>query len=80
MSSTKKATKAEIAAEVLATVSLDGLKTIERIAKALANDRSGKLLGIFKTHVDFWEGHMERTLRARGLSGRRARWPEHVAP
>jgi hypothetical protein len=41
--------------EVLAEVSLDELKTIERIAKALAGDKSGVLLETVKKHVDFWE-------------------------
>jgi hypothetical protein len=41
--------------ELLSTISLDELKIIERIAKALANDGSGKLLGVFKANVGFWE-------------------------
>jgi len=41
--------------EVLAEVSLNELNTIERIAKALAGDKSGVLLGTVKKHVDFWE-------------------------
>jgi len=40
---------------VLAEVSLDELKTIKRIAKALAGDKSGALLKTVKKHVDFWE-------------------------
>jgi hypothetical protein len=47
--------------EVLATVSLDELKTIERIAKALANDGSDRLLDTIQKHMDFWEWCMERT-------------------
>ena len=39
--------------EVLAEVSLDELKTIERIAKALAREKTGVLLAAVKTHVDF---------------------------
>lgn len=41
--------------EVLAEMSLDELKTIKRIAKALANDKSGVLLKTVKKHVKFWE-------------------------
>ncbi len=41
--------------EVLAEVSLDELKTIERIAKALASDKTGVFLGTVKEHVDSWE-------------------------
>jgi len=41
--------------QVLAEVSLDELKTIERIAKALAGDKSGVLLETVKKHVGFWE-------------------------
>jgi hypothetical protein len=41
--------------EVLAEVSLNELKTIERIAKALAGDKSGVLLETVKKHVNFWE-------------------------
>ena len=41
--------------EVLAEVSLDELKTIERIAKALAGDESGVLLETVKKCVDSWE-------------------------
>ena len=42
-------------AEVLAEVSLDELQTIERVAKALAREKTGVLLAAVKTHVDFWE-------------------------
>lgn len=41
--------------EVLAEVSLGELKTIERIAKVLAGDKSGVLLETVKKHVGFWE-------------------------
>jgi hypothetical protein len=41
--------------EVLAEVSLDELKTIERIAKVLAREKTGVLLVAVKTHVNFWE-------------------------
>ena len=41
--------------EVLAEVSLKELKTIERIARALAGDKSGVLLETVKKRVDSWE-------------------------
>ena len=41
--------------------SLDGLKAIERIAKALANDRTGRLLDTIRKHLNFWERAVERT-------------------
>jgi len=41
--------------EVLAEVSIDQLRTIERIAKALAGDKSGVLLETVKKYVGFWE-------------------------
>lgn len=40
---------------LLAQLSLDDLKTIAKIAKALANDKSGALLKTVKKHVKFWE-------------------------
>lgn len=41
--------------DVLAQLSLAELRTIERIAKALAGDDSGVLLKTVKKHVDFWD-------------------------
>jgi hypothetical protein len=41
--------------EVLTEVSFDELKTIERIAKVLACEKSGVLLEAVKKNVDFWE-------------------------
>jgi hypothetical protein len=41
--------------EVLAEVSLDELKTIEQIAKALADDKSGVLLEAVKGRVGSWK-------------------------
>ena len=41
--------------EVLAEISLDELKAIERIAQALAGDKSGVFLETVKKHVDLWE-------------------------
>ncbi len=55
--------------EVLAEVSLDELKTIERIAKALAGDKSGVLLETVKKHLDFWE-KMAKTLKPAKRGGR----------
>jgi hypothetical protein len=52
------------ATEVLAELSLGELRIVGRIARALANDSSGKLLGVFKTNVNFWE-------RAAGKRGER---------
>jgi hypothetical protein len=62
--------------ELLATISLDELKTVERIAKALANDNSGRLLTILKTHMDSLEPppakaiSREVLLRAREMAAR----------
>jgi hypothetical protein len=41
--------------EVLAVLSLDCLKAIERIAKVLASDRTGVLLDTLKKYMDSWE-------------------------
>jgi len=51
--------------EVLAVVSLGALRAIERIAKALADDKSGVLLETVKSHVDFWEYTGKKAARGR---------------
>ena len=55
---------------VLAQLSLAELRTIERIAKALAADESGVLVETVKRHVKFWESAGKGAVKPTKRGGR----------